>query len=114
MLSEDNLASILLQEDVQSSVRDYVQDFEKELASRVNIKRYREYPLGDRYYIDYSENDFDESNAEKKFYKNVADYVKDYCCDEIIFEGYTNKEICNLAEFYFRPKKVLDLAYSLN
>ena len=114
MLSEDSLAEILLQEDVQSSVRDYVQDFEKELASRIHIKRYREYPLGDRYYIDYAEDDFDESNAEKSFYKNVADCIKDYCCDEMIFKGYTNKEVCDLAEFRFKPEKVLDLAYSLN
>lgn len=32
----------------------------------------------------------------------------------MIFEGYTNKEICRLAEFYFNAKKVLDLAYLLN
>ena len=115
MLAEETLFDILAKTGIIERVKDDVGDFIKEIAEQIEFKKYRDYPLGDSFCIDYVESNLDENFIKELFYKKVADDIKDLsCCEKEIFNGYSDKEICNLLDIYCNVEKIMDIAYSLS
>lgn len=113
MLAEETLFDILAKTGIIERVKDDVGDFIKEIAEQIEFKKYRDYPLGDSFCIDYVESNLDENFVKKLFYKKVADNIKDLSgCEENIFDGYSHKEICHLLDIYCHVDKIMDMAYS--
>lgn len=113
MLSEENLFDILIKTGIIKQVEDDVSDFEKEIAEQIEFTKYRDYPLGDSFCIDYVESNLDENFVKELFYKKVADNIKDIsCCEKEIFNGYNDKEICHLLDIYCHVDIIMDMAYS--
>ena len=70
MLAEETLFDILAKTGIIERVKDDVGDFIKEIAEQIEFKKYRDYPLGDSFCIDYVESNLDENFVKKLFYKN--------------------------------------------
>ena len=112
MLAEETLFDVLTKTGIIERVRDDVGDFEKEIAKQIKFKKYRDYPLGDSFCIDYVESNKEKDYVKFTFYKMVADDIKELSgCEEEIFDGYSNKEICTLLDIYCNVEKIMDLAY---
>lgn len=115
MLAEETLFDVLTKTGIIERVRDDVGDFEKEIAEQIEFKKYRDYPLGDSFCINYVESNLNKNFVKELFYKKVADDVKDLsCCEKEIFNGYSDKEICHLLDIYCNVEKIMDIAYSLS
>lgn len=115
MFAEQDLFDILVSTGIVKQVKEDVSDFEKEIAEQIEFTKYRDYPLGDSFCIDYVESNLDENFIKELFYKKVADDIKDLsCCEKEIFNGYSDKEICNLLDIYCNVEKIMDIAYSLS
>lgn len=115
MLSEENLFDILIKTGIIKQVEDDVSDFEKEIAEQIELVKYKDYPLGDSFCINYVESNLNKNFVKELFYKKVADDVKDLsCCEKEIFNGYSDKEICHLLDIYCNVEKIMDIAYSLS
>lgn len=115
MLAEETLFNVLTKTGIIERVRDDVGDFEKEIAEQIEFKKYRDYPLGNSFCINYVESNLNKNFVKELFYKKVADDVKDLsCCEKEIFNGYSDKEICHLLDIYCNVEKIMDIAYSLS
>ena len=115
MLAEETLFDVLTKTGIIERVRDDVGDFEKEIAEQIEFKKYRDYPLGNSFCINYVESNLNKNFVKELFYKKVADDVKDLsCCEKEIFNGYSDKEICHLLDIYCNVEKIMDIAYSLS
>ena len=115
MLAEETLFDVLTKTGIIERVRDDVGDFEKEIAEQIEFKKYRDYPLGNSFCINYVESNLNKNFVKELFYKKVADDVKDLsCCEKEIFNGYSDKEICHLLDTYCNVEKIMDIAYSLS
>lgn len=115
MLAEETLFDVLTKTRIIERVRDDVGDFEKEIAEQIEFKKYRDYPLGNSFCINYVESNLNKNFVKELFYKKVADDVKDLsCCEKEIFNGYSDKEICHLLDIYCNVEKIMDIAYSLS
>ena len=62
MLAEETLFNVLAKTGIIERVKDDVGDFVKEIAEQIEFKKYRDYPLGDSFCIDYV-----ESNKKEDF-----------------------------------------------
>ena len=82
MLAEETLFNILAETGIIERVESNVGDFEKEIAEQIEFTKYRDYPLGDSFCIDYVESNLDENSVKELFYKKVADNIKDISCCE--------------------------------
>ena len=115
MLAEETLFDVLTKTGIIERVRDDVGDFEKEIAEQIEFKKYRDYPLGNSFCINYVESNLNKNFVKELFYKKVAYDVKDLsCCEKEIFNGYSDKEICHLLDIYCNVEKIMDIAYSLS
>ena len=115
MLAEETLFDVLTKTGIIERVRDDVGDFEKEIAEQIEFKKYRDYPLGNSFCINYVESNLNKNFVKELFYKKVADDVKDLSgCEKEIFNGYSDKEICHLLDIYCNVEKIMDIAYSLS
>ena len=104
----------------QKEIGSIVDETNDMLAETISFKKYREYPTGDQYYIDYLENDFDEDKGENQFYADVAEAIKDFILSKeenkiIEQEKIGDIELCqDYADAYFDVETIVDRAYQLS
>ena len=116
----DELYNLLQTKENQKLIYSIIDEINDRLASTISFKKYREYPIGDQYYIDYLENDFDEDEGENVFYSELADEIKDFVLskDELKIvedEHLSDEELClDYAEVGYDPNVIVDRAYDLS
>lgn len=69
MLAEETLFDVLTKTGIIERVRDDVGDFEKEIAEQIEFKKYRDYPLGNSFCINYVESNLNKNFVKELFYK---------------------------------------------
>lgn len=112
----DKLYEYLQSASSQAEIKDIVDQTNQDLADDVQIRKCREYPIGDSYYIDYLENNFDEDKGRKQFYDDVAKYIKDWMLTEeelelLDDERISDADLCiDYAEVCFDAETIIDLA----
>ena len=116
MDSVEKLYDRLQSEDSQTEIDEEVSKANQRLAEGVCIRQYREYPIGDQYYIDYFKDDFDEDKGRKRFYGEVARYIKDQILSEeeldtVRSEEISDAELCiDYAEVCFDAETIINIA----
>lgn len=115
-MSADTLFNFLQSKEAQDKIDDYIDFANHELADNITIKKDRDYPLGDDYYIDYLEYDFDENDGEKEFFDIVAYNIKEMLLSDeqskfVETEKINDIELCGeYANVLFDLDAIIDIA----